>query len=111
MSLGRVLVAFVAAVSVGCASPVQSYCARASECGDLGDRSEAQCAADEQKQVDDARADPDCVTLADAFEEMRACQGGLSCEELSLDTKSSPCRKEIEGFTGALLNNLGCAFR
>lgn len=95
---------------VGCASPVESYCAAQEECGGDDGKSQAQCAADGQKQVDDARADPDCVTLADSYEAMLACQGSLSCEEFALDAKASPCRAQIEAFTGALINNLGCAF-
>lgn len=93
-----------------CASPVEAYCAAASECGQRKNETEQQCVANEQAKVDKVNARPECATLVDAYEAMLDCQGSLSCEELSLETKASPCKAQIESYSGALLNNLGCVF-
>lgn len=93
-----------------CASPVEAYCAAQAACDRLGNKSEAQCAADRQKMVDDARKKPKCESLADAYERMLACESALSCTELKLSTNESACKQEIEAFAGSAIHNLGCAF-
>lgn len=110
MTIRGVLI--VALFTLGaCASPVQSYCAAQEACDGLGNRSEAQCSADQQKMVDDARKKPECETLADAYERMRACEGSLSCAELKLSTNESPCKQDIEAFSGSALHNWTCVFK
>lgn len=94
-----------------CVSPAQSYCATQDECGKLGRKSEAQCAADEQKRVDDTREKPECQSVADAYEDLMACRGALSCDELKLTGDESLCKKEGEALLGAGLSNLGCAIQ
>lgn len=110
MSLVVRALSLVLLLTAACSSPAQSWCANRSECGDLGNKSEDQCAADTQKSIDDAYTEPECERFAVKYEDMLACTGSLSCEEFSLDVKNSPCRAEIEDYNGALISNLGCLF-
>lgn len=110
MTYGRFVVAVFLMMLGACASPVESYCATAAECGQGGNETEQQCAANRQAKVDEASAKPECATLVDAYEAMLDCQASLSCEEFSLESKLSPCKAQMESFSGALFNNLGCVF-
>lgn len=104
-------VVFLGFITTACGSASEAFCENQQQCGRGGKQSEAQCVANEQKRIDDMRAKPGCESVADSYELMLGCQGSLSCQDLSLEPKSSPCRREIESFTGSTLVNVGCYFK
>lgn len=99
----------IATIAAGCSTPAESYCAKAAECGGLGDSTEEGCITRTNAYLDLIRANEKeaCDKLADAYAELFDCTSGLSCEELKAeDFAVTDCKKEWEAAKAAQEGNM-----
>lgn len=92
----------------GCSSPIESFCAKGDECGELGSQTYDQCVAEGDKMMADLRAKDACKTVADRFEDAISCAASkMSCADIKND-KFDACKAEQEAFLGAFMANDEC---
>lgn len=100
-----------AVLFTGCASPVESACSKAESCGDLGDKTYAQCVADTEKFSADIRDKNNtaCDKIVSAFEAVLDCMAGLSCADFKKEPEQTSCKQVERDFEAAVLaNNEAC---
>ncbi len=106
----RALLIVVAALAATSCSPISSECAKADECGELGDQSVDQCKADWEKKQADTEAHEECATVVERTLALFDCKSGLSCEERK-DVGASVCASANSDLVGAVLAKPGCLFK
>lgn len=91
----------------GCASSVESFCSKVESCGELGDKTYAQCVADMDKQVGDIREKNNkaCDKIIDAYETFLDCAAGLSCTDFKGDLDKTTCKQSGLDFQAAAIAN------
>src|SRR5689334_21148159 len=95
-----VLVFVAAAALAGCGkSPVEAFCAKGAECGQLGSQTEEQCVTNTNKNLEPLRKDASCSQLSEKFEAFLDCGAGLSCADLkSNEASTAACQKQFSDF-------------